>query len=88
MGLPESILFIFLKVIQELPLPLLLSFHELTGNMEFNFNHTNFNELAESENFIVVHPNGINKKWTLRDSNNPDIDFIELLLDKLRMIIK
>ena len=64
-------------------LPLLLSFHGLTGNMEFNFNHTNFNELAESENFIVVHPNGINKKWTLRDSNNPDIDFIELLLDKL-----
>ena len=64
-------------------LPLLISFHGLTSNMELNFNHTNFNELAESENFIVVHPNGINKKWTLRDSNNPDIDFIELLLDKL-----
>ena len=32
-------------------LPLLLSFHGLTGNMEFNFNHTNFNELAESENY-------------------------------------
>ena len=64
-------------------LPLLISFHGLTSNMELNFNYTNFNELAESENFIVVHPNGINKKWTLRDSNNPDIDFIELLLDKL-----
>jgi polyhydroxybutyrate depolymerase len=64
-------------------LPLLLSFHGLKSNMEFNYNYTNFDELAERENFIVVHPNGIDNRWTLSASNNPDIDFIEALLDHL-----
>jgi len=64
-------------------LPLLLSFHGLSSNMEFNYNYTNFDELAERENFIVVHPNGIDNRWTLSASNNPDIDFIETLLDHL-----
>ena len=63
--------------------PLLLSFHGLTSNMEFNFNYTNFDQLAENENFIVVHPNGIDNRWTVNASNNPDIDFIEALLDQL-----
>ncbi|MBS2211279.1 hypothetical protein KEM09_07700 [Carboxylicivirga mesophila] len=64
-------------------LPLLLSFHGLTSNMEFNYAYTKFNELAENENFIVVHPNGIDNKWTLSENNNPDIDFIEAILDHL-----
>jgi len=64
-------------------LPLLLSFHGLSSNMEFNYNYTNFDELAERENFIVVHPNGIDNRWTLSASNNPDIDIIETLLDHL-----
>ena len=64
-------------------LPLLLSFHGLTSNMEFNFNYTNFDQLAENENFIVVYPNGIDNSWTVNSSNNPDIDFIEALLDQL-----
>ena len=64
-------------------LPLILSFHGLTSNMEFNFNYTNFNQLAEDENFIVVHPNGIDNRWTVNTSNNSDIDFIKALLDQL-----
>ena len=64
-------------------LPLLLSFHGLASNMEFNFNQTNFDQLAERENFIVVHPNGIANRWTVNASNNPDIDFVEALLDQL-----
>ena len=64
-------------------LPILFSFHGLTSNMEFNYNHTNFDELAERENFIVVHPNGIDNRWTLNASNNPDIDFTEALLNHL-----
>ena len=63
--------------------PLLLSFHGLTSNMDFNYNYTNFDELAERDNFIVVHPNGIDNRWTLGASNNPDIDFIEALLEDL-----
>ena len=64
-------------------LPLLLSFHGLSSNMNFNYDYTNFDELAERENFIVVHPNGIDNRWTVSATNNPDIDFIEALLDQL-----
>ena len=64
-------------------LPLLLSFHGLSSNMNFNYDYTNFSELAERENFIVVHPNGIDNRWTLSATNNPDIDFIEALLNQL-----
>jgi polyhydroxybutyrate depolymerase len=66
-------------------LPLLLSFHGLASNMEFNFNQTNFDQLAERENFIVVHPNGIDNRWMVNASNNPDIDFVEALLDQLEI---
>ena len=64
-------------------LPLLLSFHGLSSNMNFNYDYTNFDELAERENFIVVHPNGIDNRWTVSATNNPDIDFIEALLNQL-----
>ncbi|MDG1509901.1 MAG: hypothetical protein P8Q53_09010 [Flavobacteriaceae bacterium] len=64
-------------------LPLLLSFHGLSSNMNINYDYTNFDELAERENFIVVHPNGIDNRWTVSATNNPDIDFIEALLNQL-----
>ncbi|WP_219843830.1 alpha/beta hydrolase family esterase [Aureicoccus marinus] len=66
------------------PLPVLLSFHGLSSNMEFNYGYTKFNEIAEEENFIVVHPNGIDNKWVVYGSNNPDIDFTEALLTDLQ----
>ena len=63
--------------------PLLLSFHGLTSNMEFNYSYTNFDELAERENFIVVHPNGISNTWTVSANDDTDIDFIVSLLNQL-----
>lgn len=63
--------------------PLLLSFHGLTSNMEFNHSYTNFDELAELENFIVVHPNGISNTWTVSANDDTDIDFIVSLLNQL-----
>jgi len=68
------------------PLPILLSFHGLSSNMEYNYNYTKFHELAESENFIVVHPNGISKRWSTSNLNNADIDFIITLLNQLEGI--
>lgn len=64
-------------------LPLVLSFHGLTSNMEFNYNYTKFSELAEREQFIAVHPNGLNNKWTTSSTNNPDIDFTEALIEEI-----
>jgi polyhydroxybutyrate depolymerase len=63
--------------------PLLLSFHGLTSNMEFNYNYTNFDELAERENFIVIHPNGISNTWAVSANDDTDIDFIVALLNQL-----
>jgi len=63
--------------------PLLLSFHGLSSNMEFNYSYTNFDELAERENFIVVHPNGISNTWTVSANDDTDIDFIVSLLNQL-----
>ena len=63
--------------------PLLLSFHGLTSNMEFNYSYTSFDELAELENFIVVHPNGISNTWTVSANDDTDIDFIVSLLNQL-----
>lgn len=64
-------------------LPLLLSFHGRGSNMEFNFSYTNFDQLAESENFIVVHPSGISKTWTVSAFDSTDINFVRALLDEL-----
>ena len=63
--------------------PLLLSFHGLTSNMEFNYDYTKFNEQAESKNFIVIHPNGLSKRWVLTTDNNADVDFVQALLNKV-----
>ena len=63
--------------------PLLLSFHGLSSNMEFNYSYTNFDELAERENFIVVHPNGISNTWTVSANDDTDINFIVALLNQL-----
>jgi polyhydroxybutyrate depolymerase len=64
-------------------LPLLLSFHGLTSNMDFNYGYTKFDELAESENFIAVYPNGLSNRWTLTNNDNDDVDFVEALLDEV-----
>jgi poly(3-hydroxybutyrate) depolymerase len=63
--------------------PLLLSFHGLTSNMEFNYGYTKFNEQAESNNFIAVHPNGLSNRWTLTADNNADVVFIQALLEEV-----
>lgn len=64
--------------------PLLFAFHGLGGNMNSSYNNSKFYLLAESENFIVVHPNGISSQWNAVTVNdNIDINFIEQLIFKL-----
>lgn len=65
-------------------LPLLFAFHGLGGNMQSSYENSKFYELAETENFIAVHPNGISNKWNaVTANNNIDIDFVEQLIVKL-----
>ena len=63
--------------------PLLFSFHGLNSNMENIYRKSQFNELAESESFIVVYPEAIDEQWNLSSADNPDIDFVKALLDTL-----
>jgi len=79
----EYIIYIPQNYSATISLPLLLSFHGLGSNMEFNYSYTRFDEIAERENLIVVYPNGIKNNWTLSSDNNPDIDFIKTLLAQL-----
>lgn len=65
--------------------PLLFAFHGLGGNMESSYNNSKFHELAESENFIVVHPNGLKKQWNaVTVENNIDIAFVNQMITKLK----
>lgn len=64
--------------------PLLFVFHGLGGNMESSYNNSKFYQIAEKENFIVVHPNGISSQWNaVSASNNIDVKFVEALIVEL-----
>lgn len=64
--------------------PLLFAFHGLGGNMESSYNNSKFHLLAEKENFIVVHPNGISSNWNaVTINNNIDVTFTKALIEKL-----
>lgn len=64
--------------------PLVLAFHGLGGTMETSYNNSKLYLLAESENFIAVHPNGISNQWNaVTANNNIDVDFTQALLNQL-----
>lgn len=65
--------------------PLVFAFHGFGGNMKSSYNNSKFYLLAESENFIVVHPNGISSRWNaVTANNNIDVDFTKALISKLQ----
>jgi len=65
-------------------LPLLVVLHGLTQTGGGVMDITQFNQIAESNNFIVCYPNGINNAWNanmnVSISNADDKGFIETLI--------
>ena len=65
-------------------LPLLVVLHGLTQTGGGVMDITQFNQLAESNNFIVCYPNGLNNAWNanmnVSISTADDIGFIETLV--------
>ncbi len=51
------------------PLPLVIVMHGAGGNGDDMASMTNFNALADGENFVVVYPNGVNGAWN--DGRSP-----------------
>jgi polyhydroxybutyrate depolymerase len=69
------------------PMPLVLVFHGDDGSGRSISNVTRFNELADKKGFIVVYPDGINQKWSLRGNAQGRVDdvlFVSALLDHLK----
>ncbi|MBN3891303.1 MAG: hypothetical protein HWQ43_19825 [Nostoc sp. JL31] len=68
-------------------MPLVLVFHGDDGNGRSISNVTRFNELAEQKGFIVVYPDGIDQKWSLRGNAQGKVDdvlFISTLINHLQ----
>jgi polyhydroxybutyrate depolymerase len=73
------------------PMPLVLSFHGFLGTARMQENYTLFNPVAAREKFIVVYPDGIDKRWSVlrRSSAAPakpdgppdDIAFVRAIID-------
>lgn len=72
------------------PMPLVLVFHGDDGSGRSISNVTHFNELAAQKGFIVVYPDGIDQKWSLRGNAQGRVDdvlFVSALIDHLQQQI-
>ncbi|MCW5315961.1 prolyl oligopeptidase family serine peptidase [Nostoc sp. KVJ3] len=72
------------------PMPLVLVFHGDDGSGHSISDVTRFNNLADQKGFIVVYPDGMNKKWSLRGNSQGKVDdvlFVSALIDHLKQQI-
>ena len=74
------------------PTPLVLNFHGLTGTSTIAMWHADFRSIADTANFIIVHPQGLlnssgETHWNVGQLGTSinDIDFISSLLDSLSL---
>jgi len=74
------------------PTPLLFNFHGLTGSSSIAMWHADFRSIADTANFIIVHPQGLlnssgETHWNVGQIGTSinDIDFISTLLDSLSL---
>ncbi len=61
--------------------PLLISLHGMNQDPQYQKNQTKYEPIADREKFIVVFPEGINKRWDI--SGNTDIDFLKVVIDTM-----
>ncbi len=70
------------------PMSLLMVFHGAAATGEAMMTSTDFNRYAETENFIVVYPDGLNRTWNTRDPYNPamtdDLGFTQALIEHMQ----
>ena len=60
---------------------LVISLHGLNQNPEYQMNQTAWNDLANSEHFIVTYPQGNGNAWDI--SGNGDIQFVQVVMDDM-----
>ena len=74
------------------PTPLVFNFHGLTGGSLVAMWHADFRSIADTANFIIVHPQGLlnnsgETHWNVGQlgTTSNDVDFISKLLDSLSL---
>lgn len=68
------------------PLPLLIAMHGYTQTASTIMGFSEFNQLADEQNFMVVYPQGIGNSWSVDfggGSTADDVGFINALIDEL-----
>lgn len=71
------------------PVPLVLAFHGYGSQGKDLALSTGFNDLAEQKGFIIVYPNGIDKRWNVTSNwltGVDDVSFVAALIDHLTKI--
>lgn len=71
------------------PAPLILNFHGFTNNIDTQYNQSNFQQLAEDNQFIFVTPQGLGflAGWAINNNfggNEDDLGFSDALIDKIK----
>jgi polyhydroxybutyrate depolymerase len=69
------------------PMPLVLVFHGDEGSGKSISKVTKFNQLAEKNGFILVYPDGINQRWSLKGRTKGsanDVLFVSALIEYLQ----
>jgi polyhydroxybutyrate depolymerase len=67
-------------------LPLVLALHGLTQTGQNIMQFSGFNSIADTGNFVVVYPNGVNNSWNVGFSGGStadDVGFLSALIDTL-----
>jgi polyhydroxybutyrate depolymerase len=62
--------------------PLVVNLHGLNSNAAQQQNYSLFDNVADTENFIVVYPNANSGSWVINGTS--DVDFISHLIDTVR----
>ncbi|RZS93807.1 T9SS type A sorting domain-containing protein [Aquimarina brevivitae] len=70
------------------PAPLLLNYHGYTNTIEIQYNQSNFQQLAEDNQFLFVTPQGLGNTpgWAINNffgGNEDDLGFTDALIDKI-----
>lgn len=66
------------------PLSVLIAVHGFRMNARMMASTTNFNRLAEQENFLVLYPDGGKHQWNgkaVANNNNDDVDYMNAVLE-------
>lgn len=62
--------------------PLVVNLHGLNSNASQQQSYSQFDSVADRENFIVIYPNAISGSWVINGTS--DVDFISHLIDTVR----